>query len=390
MRIRWTRTQFLLMAAALCARRARAEPPAPKDAVPPLVVTVTDESGNPVGGANISRIWLWNIGARNAYTPIGPWKTGEDGAFRVGPEGTDGFPLFYPCALFATDAEGRRGAVAVAEAGKGVTLRLRPLTPVAYRLAIEGWEGDWPFVSVTVAARGGKKFVELASGPGGALPLPPGDYTLELNGLDVVTKSVPFTVRDGGGPVDLGTIPLQRSELAKRYGKPAPKLTITEARGLPATTTLADLKGRWVLVDFWGFWCPPCVDTSLPEAVALYDRYTDLRDRFEILAFHGPGANTLAELDPLLRSLVKNKWKGRDLPFPILMDATGATVRDWGVTVYPSTVLLDPEGRVVRGGSVKLLGEKLEAERRQRKSDAENRRVLPSGAGVGADAPALR
>jgi len=98
----------------------------------------------------------------------------------------------------------------------------------------------------------------------------------------------------------------------------------------------------------------------------LYDEYADLRDRFEILAFHDNSVRTLAEVD---EQLVKNKtiesWNGRRLPFPVLIDDSDKTITTWGINSFPTAVLIDPEGNVVRGGQ-----EAFEAELRRLKAEA--------------------
>lgn len=52
--------------------------------------------------------------------------------------------------------------------------------------------------------------------------------------------------------------------------------------------SLSDLKGQYVLLDFWGSWCGPCLDAH-PALVQLYNRFhgktfTDASD-FEIVSF---------------------------------------------------------------------------------------------------------
>ena len=44
------------------------------------------------------------------------------------------------------------------------------------------------------------------------------------------------------------------TEIAKHVGKEPPPLRVTDARGLNTGVRLADLKGKWVLIEFWGFW----------------------------------------------------------------------------------------------------------------------------------------
>jgi hypothetical protein len=92
-----------------------------------------------------------------------------------------------------------------------------------------------------------------------------------------------------------------------------------------------------------------------------YRRHHDDRDRFEVLAFHHPSAKSFEELDEKLKPLIDKYWGGRNLPFPILLDASGATVKSFGIQSYPTTLLIDPEGRIVRGGSETMLVKKLSA-----------------------------
>ena len=89
-----------------------------------------------------------------------------------------------------------------------------------------------------------------------------------------------------------------------------------------------------------------------------YDRHKDERERFEIIAFHDGSAKTLEEVDRKTADVQEKLWK-RPLPFPVLLDATGETTKRWGVHAFPTTVLIDPEGRLVRGGGEKLLEQKL-------------------------------
>jgi hypothetical protein len=90
-----------------------------------------------------------------------------------------------------------------------------------------------------------------------------------------------------------------------------------------------------------------------------YEEHAADRGRFEILAFHDAEAKTFAELDPKLADLKADAWGGKDLPFPILLDASGKTIRDFDVHSFPTTILIDPEGNLVKHGGEEMLAVKL-------------------------------
>src|SRR5438105_2441369 len=52
-------------------------------------------------------------------------------------------------------------------------------------------------------------------------------------------------------------------------------------------------------------------------------------------------------------------WNGKDLPFPILLDATGETIKTYEIRKFPTTILIDPEGKLVGEAGEPQLEEKL-------------------------------
>lgn len=69
--------------------------------------------------------------------------------------------------------------------------------------------------------------------------------------------------------------------------------------------------------------------------------------------------SSFEDLDPDLASCKERYWKGRDLPFPILLDSSGATIRALGVTGYPTMLLVDPKGKLRKWGSAESLRREL-------------------------------
>ena len=64
-------------------------------------------------------------------------------------------------------------------------------------------------------------------------------------------------------------------------GQAAPDFTLPGVRPEDPRTTLSELQGKVVYVDFWASWCLPCL-RSLPEINGLYEKYRD--QGFEVLA----------------------------------------------------------------------------------------------------------
>jgi len=103
--------------------------------------------------------------------------------------------------------------------------------------------------------------------------------------------------------------------------------------------SLAEYKGRWVLVNFWASWCEPCKE----EAPAL--------ERFQ-RQHGGPGFTVLGIDSRDLTSDGLDFVRRYGLSYPQLRDGDGGAAHDFGTTGVPENFLVDPRGRVrllVRG-----------------------------------------
>ncbi|HQT33755.1 MAG: TlpA family protein disulfide reductase [Thiobacillus sp.] len=123
----------------------------------------------------------------------------------------------------------------------------------------------------------------------------------------------------------------QAAGFEARPATPAPELKAQDLTG--ATRTLADYRGKVVLLNFWASWCPPCL-REMPSMERLRLEMTGRP--LAIVALDS--AETPEEVNAYL-----SKMK---LGFPILLDPDGSNTRRWKVFALPTTFLLDAQGRV--------------------------------------------
>lgn len=114
-----------------------------------------------------------------------------------------------------------------------------------------------------------------------------------------------------------------------------PEFDEKDLNGKPLS--IAGVRGKVVLVDFWATWCPPCV-AELPTVLATYEKYH--ADGFEIIGI------SLDQDRQKLETFIKQK----NMTWPQFFDGKGwqnKLSRKYGVNSIPATYLLDSEGKII-------------------------------------------
>jgi peroxiredoxin len=130
-----------------------------------------------------------------------------------------------------------------------------------------------------------------------------------------------------------------------QVGQPAPSFSMKTIDG--KSTSLADFKGKYVLLDFWASWCMPCRQEN-PNVVKAYNRFKD--KNFTILSVS-------LDKDPAAWKQAVAADKLTWTHASELSDFEGPTVRLYQVEAIPSSFIIDPAGKIV---AKNLRGEQLD------------------------------
>jgi thiol-disulfide isomerase/thioredoxin len=115
--------------------------------------------------------------------------------------------------------------------------------------------------------------------------------------------------------------------------EPAPGFELKVLGG--GTVSLAELRGKPVLLTFWATWCPPC-RSEFPDILAIHE------------ANQSAGLRVIAiNLSDLERMKDVRKYVAEfQLPFPVLLDERGKTQKRYTLLALPTTVFVDTAGIV--------------------------------------------
>jgi thiol-disulfide isomerase/thioredoxin len=123
--------------------------------------------------------------------------------------------------------------------------------------------------------------------------------------------------------------------------------------------SLQQYRGKWVVVNYWATWCPPCQE-EIPDLVDFYERHKDGDAVVLGVNFEDIGAEQLAAF---VDSFMISYPVLRSDPLPVTPLGT--------VPGLPTTFIVDPEGRPVARQVGPVTGEQLDAyiERKKQAAD---------------------
>lgn len=116
-------------------------------------------------------------------------------------------------------------------------------------------------------------------------------------------------------------------------GVVAPDFTLNDLDGKPIS--LSSLKGKYVVLDFWGTWCGWCIK-GIPQMKEYYDKY---KGKFEILSIDCNDTEV--------------KWKAGVKKYElswlnVYNPRESKVLSDYGVQGFPTKIIVGPDGKIVK------------------------------------------
>ena len=135
----------------------------------------------------------------------------------------------------------------------------------------------------------------------------------------------------GGGAI--GLLRVVQQQLARLPGTlvatPLPEVTMTDMAGRPVS--LADLRGRPLLINFWATWCPPCRE-EMPALEQIERKWAERGAAVVVINFE-------EDAETICGYLAEN-----GLSLPVFQDNSGEVAQKLDITYLPTTLFVHSAG----------------------------------------------
>ena len=121
---------------------------------------------------------------------------------------------------------------------------------------------------------------------------------------------------------------------------------LPDLEGKPVS--LSDFRGKWVVVNYWATWCPPCLD-EIPELVSLHD---DNSDKLVVLGIDFEEVN-----NDYLKEFVESQM----MTYPVVRMNPVPVTRLGQITGLPTTYIISQQGERMARQEGPVMQEAIEA-----------------------------
>ena len=164
---------------------------------------------------------------------------------------------------------------------------------------------------------------------------PQADTGIGATGSSAAQGTENDTAGDAGNTGGAGSDTGADADADANATTPAPDFTMTDASG--KSVSLADFKGKPILLNFWASWCGPC-KSEMPDIQAAYEQYGN-EIEFLIVNMTGMSGETQETASQFI--------KENGYTFPVYFDEDYSAAAAYGVNSIPQTYLIDPAGNII-------------------------------------------
>jgi thiol-disulfide isomerase/thioredoxin len=143
-------------------------------------------------------------------------------------------------------------------------------------------------------------------------------------------------------PATAGDVPQSQTSL---IGKPAPDFVLQDVSG--KTVALSSFKGKPLLINFWATWCGPC-KIETPWLIELQKEYAS--KGFEVIGISTEGEDLKPddkEGFDRQKAAIAKFIKEEHMQYPVLVNGDSLVGPYGGLDAMPTSVYVNPEGKVV-------------------------------------------
>jgi hypothetical protein len=217
-----------------------------------VIVRVQDAQGRPVAKANAALYW----DVKNGAMVPRPNMSGITDAAGRAVLTVDNWNEKRPALVLSADRKlGAVVGISKEDDGRELTVELAGTVRLMGALRCSELKRAPEWANTMIAPLGYRAFFSDDEGTAAkfSFVLPVGEYKVWICGTDVVDlkQTISVSVR----PVqDLGTLDLKANTIAKLRGKRLFDFVVSDARGAKKDLKLGNYKGKWLYVEFWGYW----------------------------------------------------------------------------------------------------------------------------------------